>query len=167
MSFDKTQFRRLVQQVLKELEPMITYSRAAEELLLLTAAQETHLGTYLEQIKGPAKGVFQMEPKTWRDIEMNFLFNQPDLHVKVEHFYAHCMNYELNATANLAFQIVQARIFYWRIPAVLPFIRTTPSGDVLLVSVVALAAYWKKYWNTHLGRGTVDQAVQNYGRFVA
>jgi hypothetical protein len=36
----------------------------AADLLMATAAVETALGTYLLQIKGPARGVFQVEPAT-------------------------------------------------------------------------------------------------------
>src|SRR6266849_2351788 len=37
------------------------------QLLLATAAQESHMGEYLHQLNGPALGIFQMEPATFVD----------------------------------------------------------------------------------------------------
>ena len=37
------------------------WSIAAENLLLGTAAQESQLGHYLTQVKGPALGIYQIE----------------------------------------------------------------------------------------------------------
>jgi hypothetical protein len=38
------------------------------------------------------------------------------------------------------------RVHYYRVPAALP-----PAGDL-----AEQAAYWKRYYNTELGRGTVE-----------
>ena len=49
-------------------------SPAAEALMLGTVAQESHCGRYLHQLgKGPALGIFQMEPTTYRDIWENYI----------------------------------------------------------------------------------------------
>jgi hypothetical protein len=39
----------------------------------------------------------------------------------------------------------------------------TPLPDA--TDVPALAAYWKKHYNTHLGSGTVVKAIKKYERF--
>ena len=65
MSIDAQQFREeIVRPVLEHLDaadPGID-SPNAEELLMLTAATESQLGRYLRQVRGPAIGVFQVEP---------------------------------------------------------------------------------------------------------
>jgi hypothetical protein len=56
---------------------------------------------------------------------------------------------------NLAYAIVMARVHYLRVPSPLPDATDVP----------ALAAYWKKHYNTHLGSGTVVKAIKKYERF--
>jgi hypothetical protein len=156
MTFDTMQFRSLIQRVLQEMDIVIPYSEAARELLMLTAAQESHLGKYLKQDHGPARGVFQMEPATLLDLQTNYLKHNPNIRMMVDGF--RCSNVrdtEIELQGNLAYQIAMARVFYYRIKAPLP-----PAHDV-----EALAGYWKKFYNTHLGKGTVEEAVFNYSRF--
>src|ERR1043166_5338472 len=49
------------------------WSVAAEELLMFTAAHESHMGEFLQQENGPAIGVFQVEPATHNWIWQDFL----------------------------------------------------------------------------------------------
>ena len=49
-----------------------------------------------------------------------------------------------------------ARIHYLRVPEALP------AAD----DVVGLAAYWKRYYNTELGAGTVEKFVESYQRIL-
>ena len=61
------------------LEMIELWSQVAEDLVMGTAAQESHF-SYLEQLhQGPALGMWQMEPATFRDIWINFLPSQPRL----------------------------------------------------------------------------------------
>ena len=55
------------------LKKMGRWSKAAEELLLLTCAQESHGAEYLHQINGLALGIYQMEPRTHDDNWENYL----------------------------------------------------------------------------------------------
>jgi len=146
MSFNPKQFRWMIREVL---EYCNLWSKDAEELLMLTAATESNLGTYLYQVNGPALGVFQMEPTTATDIRMNFLRYKPWLYEKIKPF-------DGDMLYNLATQIVFARLHYLRVPAPLP-----PADDIL-----AMAKYYKKYYNTELGKATVDQAIEKYMRYV-
>lgn len=158
---DKEQLRDLIEQVLHYLEPEIPYSETAVELLMLTAAQESHLGTYLKQLgEGPARGIFQMEPATESDIYENYLKYKTELNGKILDLHGTVAigeGFVLDPLqVNLAYQIAMARVHYRRVSDPLPEIEVT-----------ALAAYWKKHYNTRLGRGTVEEAVHNYLRFVA
>ena len=59
------------------------WSPSAENLVMGTAMQESRC-TYLKQLgKGPAIGIFQMEPMTFQDIYDNFLSYQHELRAKV------------------------------------------------------------------------------------
>ena len=146
MSFDKKQFRDLIERILEAWDPNL-YSEAAVNLLLGTAAQESHFGTYLRQLGGgPAIGVFQMEPATF-----NWL----------RETYSKKYSFVIGRTAeemewDLRLAIMMARLRYWFVPEPLPH----PD------SIAGLAAYWKKHYNTELGTGTVNEFVTNYHKYV-
>lgn len=149
------QLRELITAVLVELD---LYSANACELLMLTAAQESHLGYYIKQVgSGPAKGIFQMEPSTEKDIWKNYLKYKPDLAKRVGAMLGEADWESLQLTGNLLYQIAMARVHYYRRPEALP------SRN----NVDAMARYWKKHYNTHLGKGTVYEAVKNYNRLAS
>jgi len=158
MALDKDQFEYLIRRVLTELN---MYSMSAVNLLLGTAAQESGFGTYLRQIgDGPALGVFQMEPATEKDIWINYLAHREDLAETV--WQVAGAAYDVGPVlisaleANLSYQVAMARIHYRRVPEPLP-----PHDNV-----EALGRYWKKHFNTSLGRGTVAEFVRNYKKYI-
>lgn len=142
---NKGQLRDLITRVLKEVN---LYSASAVELLMLTCATESNLGEYIRQVKGPARGIFQMEPFTHDDIwkthgkKLKYLLYDQD---------SGRLEYDLR------YAIIMTRMHYLRIPSVLP-----PWHDT-----TALAKYWKKYYNTHYGKGTVPKAMAKYKKYVA
>lgn len=162
MGIDKDQIRDLIRRTLKEADDVIPYSEDAVELLMLTAAQESHLGTYIKQIRGPALGVFQMEPATHDDIWGNYLIFKKQLASYVGLYVGY--RYSTKSAdlpspvksealeANLVYAILMARVHYRRVPAALP-----PRDDI-----EAMATYWKRYYNTPEGRGQVGEAEFNY-----
>ena len=149
---DKGQLRELITEVLVELG---AYRPSAVELLMMTAAVESKMGTYLYQIRGPARGIFQMEPATEKDIWDNYLKYNKRLAELVSGFMFSGKS-NLNLTANIPYQIAMARVHYLRVPHGLP------SAD----DVSALAKYWKDYYNTRLGKGTVEKAIEAYRRYA-
>lgn len=161
---DHRQLRELIVDVLKDMEPEVPYSDAAVELLMLTAAVESNLGTYLEQVRGPALGIFQMEPATVKDIwdtdmsksNDNFLSYRPKLEKLANQYYNHNWTLDLNMRGNLPYQILMARMKYLRSPKPLPS----------ATNKRALAAMWKEVYNTYLGKGTIEKAIQKYDEFV-
>lgn len=135
------------------LEKLGLSSPSAENLLLGTAAQESHMGTFLHQVNGPAKGIYQMEDPTHNDIWENYLKFKPDL----------CRNVLIigkcdsdNLITNLVYATAMARIQYLRAPEGLPSASDIPG----------MAAYWKKYYNTPEGAGSVDEFMNNYYIYV-
>lgn len=148
------QFRELVvRQTLLELAPEIPYSIAAENLLMGTAAQESKL-SYLQQIRGPALGVFQMEPTTFRWLWDDWLAKRPILKLKfVDMIPSWRVGMpEREMIGNLYFAAAMCRLRYWVVTEKLP------DGD----DVRALARYWKAHYNTPAGAGHEDDFVEAY-----
>lgn len=141
----------VVRPVLRELG---LYSDAAERLLLGTAAQESRF-EYIHQLGGgPALGLWQMEPATHRDIVSNYLEYRPELASKV--FRASgCAGFDANnLLKNLSYACAMARVHYLRVPKALP-------NDLQ-----GQAEYWKAFYNTPLGRGTIEEYIHNFERLV-
>lgn len=156
MSINKDQLRQLIKDVLTEVN---LYSKSAEELLMLTAAVESNLGYYVEQVgtsKG-GKGIFQMEIPTCQDIDNNFLKFKDEEFQRQVSVYDSKGDLDTELKGNLPFQIVRARVHYLRVSSPLP-----PHDNV-----IALAKYWKDHYNTRLGKGTVEKAVESYEVYVA
>ena len=128
------------------------YSEAAEQLLLGTCCVESYLGTYLHQIRGPALGVYQMEPATHLDLWESYLKYRPELAKRVlllippDHWDGidNCPAHDLLIT-DLRYATVMARILYRRSPEPLP-------APGLWTQA---AGVWKRVYNTNLGAGTV------------
>jgi len=146
------QLREMITEVLDTAPRTALKGDVPRELLMLTSAVESKLGTYFKQIGGPALGIMQMEPATAHDIYENFLRFPKNLdlllwvdELRGSQSISHALKY------NIAYQIVMARIHYWRVRDPLPENNSEK-----------LAHYWKNHFNTRLGRGTVSKAVADY-----
>ncbi len=154
------QLNELIDTVLKD---MGKYSKEAADLLMVTSAQESFLGEYIKQLKkGPARGIFQMEPDTEEDIFRNYLKYRPELMATVQQYVSQGA-VELDLWANLPYQIAIARVHYLRVKYAIPKRPSFPSEKEY---IMALAEYWKKHWNTPLGKGTAVEAYNNYMIYV-
>ena len=152
--------------VMPTLVAMDMWSPAAENLLMGTAMQESRCGEYLVQIRGPALGIFQMEPATAEDIIFRYLQERPQLLRQFETAWRSLDSRPVNwhsvklgqvcdeIAYNLRFATAIARIRYWMVPDPLP------DFD----DIAGLAAYWKAHYNTPLGRGTEAEFIHNYHR---
>lgn len=141
------------------------FSDSAVNLLLGTCAQETHMGEYLYQINGSAAGIYQIEEATHNDLYENYLqFNNSILEKIIKllinfiepNFGMAPQFCNENLIGNLYYSTAIARLLYYRHSEPLP-----NANDI-----EGLAKYWKKYYNTDLGNGTVEQFVDNYHRFI-
>ena len=143
MSFYKSQIKDLIERTLKEYG---LYSEAATNLLLGTAAQESSFGKYLRQLNnGPALSIFQIERPTFNWLKDTFKkkFKLDDVEFEEIEW-------------NLKKAIVFCRLRYFVVPHPLP------DAD----DINALAAYWKKYYNTALGAGKIEEFISNYKKYV-
>ncbi|GAG58755.1 unnamed protein product [marine sediment metagenome] len=162
MSIKPSHLRDLIDETLHLIVPSM-HTVAARELLMMTAAQESHCGRYLvQQGCGVALGIFQMEPATYHDLFDNYLRYHQVLKCNLEgHFKVHVDNFRINLQGNLPYQIVIARLQYRRFPEALPGYNSEGKLDTY-----AMACYYKKYWNTHKGKATVAEALYKYDKYA-
>lgn len=156
---DLLQFRDFIlRPALERLEPAIPWTLAAEQLVLGTCLHESDGLTYVDQLAagpGPAFGLAQMERATHDDLWKTFIPYQTGLRGKLLSIAG---NYgtefppveELHG--NNFYACAMCRVFYRRVPAALP-----AEGDAL-----GMAYYWKRYYNTGRGKGTVKQALPKF-----
>lgn len=144
-----SQLRDFVQRTLRGLETAtgIPYSDEAVELLLLTAAHESDLGTYLRQTQGPALGLYQMEPATEADTHENWIKHRKEVADYMKMFARGSLEWDLK------YSTIMARIYYYRQPGAIP---TDSLGQ---------AEYAKEHWNTALGKATADDYYDAYHRY--
>jgi hypothetical protein len=138
------------------IRPVLTatglWSQAAENLVLGTAAQDSACGKFVVQLKGgPARGIFQMEPDTLDDIYDNYLSYRDDLRGSIDAWLIGAIDKAENLTVNLAYAALMERRA-----------EPLPKAD----DVHGMAAYWKRYYNTVHGKGTRQEFVENYERYI-
>ena len=107
-------------------------------LLWETAVMESNATLSAKQVKGEALGVMQVEPQTENDIWANFLSFRPELKKRVELF-------ERNLQHNTQYNIYIAYLCYYR---------NLYNKSVDLSDKWTRAWCYKKYYNTHKGKGT-------------
>ena len=133
-----------------------TYSPAAVNLILGTAAQESQMGRYVRQVGGPALSIYQIEPKTHESLWHDYLRHKPELARRVRRFMVGAEPSNNQLVWNLGYATIMCRVFYLRVPEPLP-----ASDDI-----DGMARYWKTHYNTSLGKGTVEGFIRNYVRYV-
>jgi len=150
---DTKQTLTVIKDVLKRLDSKY-YSDSAVDLIYHTGLVESRY-KYLMQLGNPvARGFFQMEGATARDICKNYLAYRPKLMGEIEKICyfnyfvlakADIKELEFLLTTNIAFSVIMCRIHYRRVPKALP------------KTLEEQAKYWKKYYNTKAGKGTVEK----------
>jgi hypothetical protein len=132
--------------------PTLTYlmldSPAAEQLVLGTAIQESNAGTYLIQIRGPAVSPWQLEPATVADLYARVPERFAE---KLAAFAMPSVSALAQLPGNLYLACALCRLRYYVDPAPLP-----DAGDA-----PALAAYYKRVYNTVLGAATIEEVTKS------
>jgi hypothetical protein len=146
MTINPSDFRQFViSPALAQLAPAgIAVTKTAADLLMATAANETDLGTWLNQDPGPALGVFQIEPASLASLMAGL--SGPELAALNGIMTPQPIADQLDTNLVLAAAI--CRLFYWKVLAPLP--TDTVSG---------LWSYYKTYYNTYAGAATMDEFV--------
>ena len=154
MSIDMGQLTELViVPTLKYLDPLIPFSNSAVKLLQMTAAHESNCGQYLAQLGGPALGIYQMEPLTAHDIDINYLYYRKPLDKMKRNLISTC-SINRNLIANLDYATFMARVHYYRDRKALP-------NDL-----IELSNYAKRVWNTEEGKATSRDYYAAFEKYV-
>jgi hypothetical protein len=129
------------------------HSKAAEQLLLGTAIQESDLVHRRQLGNGPGRSFFQMEPDTHDDIWENFLTFRKGVAEKVTKLLSSPSADKIDALEhNDRYACAMARVHYLRVAEPIPAV-----GDI-----AAMANYWKQHYNTPLGAGTATQFIAKW-----
>jgi hypothetical protein len=139
------------------LQVMGMASEAAENLMLGTAIVESNL-TWLKQGgKGPALGLFQMEPATHQDLWDNYLNFHDDTTKRLANLMVLGSKPFVNQLVwNLGYATAMARLLYYRRPEPLPHHK----------DAMGLAMAHKQWYNTPLGKTKVEESVVIFENIV-
>jgi len=123
-------------------------SRAAQKLLLYTCAVESDLGHYVRQYpSGPARGIYQMERRTYFDLFDNFLSYKPDILKNLLRVAAYDIEPDADALMwDMRLATVMARLQYYRWPAAMP----DEDDEEGLIN------YYLKYWGPNPKHATLE-----------
>lgn len=125
--------------------------------MVFTCAVESEGGTYIKQVKGPAMGIYQCEPNTHMDIWRNYIVHKGHfISILGMNFGCTSIPSADKLMSDLRYATAIARLHYFRVSEPLP-----PSKDV-----DAIYEYYKKYYNTALGKSVKDKSIAAYNRFV-
>ena len=133
------------------------YSKAAEELLIGTTAVEAIIDGehYLHQIHGPALGIYQMEPAT-HNWMCDYILSKRTKFQSLIDWINNTGGFDVNRLSyDLFYMTIMTRMRYRVVPKALP-----DESDI-----TGLANYWKTYYNTEHGAGTVEGFIWKYNGY--
>jgi len=147
--------------IISTVEQLLNRACRKEEFMLLlgTAAVESDLVHRRQLGGGPARGLWQMEPATADDIIRNYVYYTWARFVWLRGFVRdNCLEYFISLSHALAYHLerfdnfacAMARIHYLRV------------RDPIPTELVEIAKYWKDFYNTPLGAGTVDEFLEKW-----
>lgn len=144
--------QHVIRPTLKELN---LHSDQAERLVLGTACQESECGRWLYQLNnGPARGIYQCELATLKDIFASFLPSRPDLLAILKGWVGDNTYWEQELVWNLRFATAICRLHYLRVKEPIPD------------NLPGQAQYYKLFYNTPLGKATEEQYIASWRRFI-
>ena len=157
--FDLSQFRSYV--AIPALTSIQLHSLESEQQVLGTCAQESRFGTFLhQQGKGPALGIYQMEPITFNSLMDDYLKYKPkllDLIMTTCRFNRAPVSDQL--IHNLFFATIMCRVHY---------LRTEERTKTTIPTTLAgQADYWDKYYNVDpIKDARVPEYIGNYNKYA-
>ncbi len=152
--FDITQFRQEI--VIPHLSAINIRSPHMVELLVFTCATESAGGTYVKQVKGPALGIYQIEPSTFTDLWTNYIVRKPDIvNMLSLHFGIHRVPQPQDVVYDLRLATVCAALLYMHRKAV-------PDDS----EISTLWRLYKQYYNTEKGAAVEADSIKAYKKFA-
>ena len=143
----KKQIREIIEWALKKMD---LYSFEAVDLIYKTGMAETGYKHLKQMGGGPAIDFWQVEPATLIDILDNYVKYRPNLEKGLKSLGFSRNDVETRVMSNIALQVVFCRLKYKRDKYALPLI-----GDL-----EGQAKYWKRVYNTKLGKGTIKHFME-------
>jgi hypothetical protein len=131
------------------LERLGAGGRRAERMVIFTGLVETGFYHLHQLDNGPAGSFYQIEPETHDCILQWLLARRPEMFKEVRRLLLKDMDLLQQLHGNLYYATAICRAFYLRFPEALP------QQDDL----EGMARYWKRYYNTSAGAGTIAGAV--------
>jgi type VI secretion system secreted protein VgrG len=125
-------------------------SEDARSLIYRTGKAESGYKTLQQYGGGPALGFYQMEPATCRDIWENYVMYRPKYRDKLYALGFDDGALEFCLLSNVGLQTALCRLHYRRVPSALP----------KASNLEAQAKYWKEFYNTELGKGTIEHFIE-------
>ena len=126
------------------------HSEDAVDLVYKTGNAETGYRHLKQMGNGPALGFWQVEPATLIDIMDNYVKFRPELEKRLKNLGFSSEDMETRVMSNIALQAAFCRLKYKRDKYALP-----KSNDLK-----GQAEYWKRVYNTHLGKGTIKHFME-------
>jgi hypothetical protein len=145
--------------------PKMKRTQEVEDLLVMIAAHESHLGKYRRQAGGgPARGIYQIEVGTYIDLYENYLEYREHYEAVLASFNCPEICDEREVELNDIYATVVARFLFWRVPEPFPRLSSYDCRDSYLY---ALARYAKTHWNTEAGAATPEKYLEDYLRLTS
>jgi len=132
---------------------MDSYSDDALAMVVRTGMAESGYRALRGHGKGnPAIGFWQIEPNTLLDMMRNYINYRPKYRVLLEDLGMEFAgdDIQISVMSNMAVQAALCRLHYLRDKDPLPS----------WSDLEGQAKYWKRVYNTHLGRGTVEHFIE-------
>ncbi|MBX9609688.1 MAG: hypothetical protein K2Y51_25995 [Gammaproteobacteria bacterium] len=162
MSRDRVEGKQVRELIVRPvLQELGLWSEAAEILVWGTGAHEGDGYDAVQQYGGPALSWWGIEPETYYDFLRNTApgLTRSRSAVMVAYMAMVPKRYSGYPPAehlirDIGFACATCRLLYFRAPRALPAANDLPG----------LAAYWKQFYNTVHGKGTVEDWLANYRR---
>lgn len=154
LSYDR--FYSTVWKVLTEAPISYKDKKGFAALIIETAATESFFGTKVAQTKGSAIGIFQMEPRTLKCLDENFLKFNKKLEKFVNHYKDKKSSDEVNLKNNLPYQIALCLVQYVRYG-----IHKQDLSDKFI-----RATLYKKRWNTEKGKASLQKFASDTTKYL-
>ena len=126
------------------------YSEDAADLVFKTGMAETGYKAIKQYGGGPALGFWQVEPATINDTMENYVKYRSKLEKLLISLGYDETHSEMRVMSNIALQVAFCRLKYKRDKYALP-----KANDLK-----AQAEYWKRVYNSHLGKGTIKHFME-------
>lgn len=128
----------------------------SKNLLIETCAVETGIGTIRDEYEAQGRGILQFDIVGFDDTQKRFGGKYPEIVAELaEHLgiHWHCVTFEMLEYAPLL-SAVFCRAKYYLVPHAIPNTRAER------------AQYWKTWYNSELGAGTVEHYLEMADRHV-